>query len=207
MKHRLFLGDETVQGNPLAHYIRFVIYLYIFWLLISGSLQVKFLIMGAVSCLIIAWVCTPLFMIDNISHTKKYFLLGIPLHRLIGYAIWVVKEMILANVDVIKATWKKNLPIEPELLHFYVSMDNPVALSLLANSITLTPGTITLNVSRDNIYEIHALTPGAAEGIRSGSMAIKVAKLFGVEAGFEMLPTPCPDCPICKKVKEDETCA
>ena len=207
MKNRLHLGDPTVVGNPIAHYIRFTIYLYIFWLLISGNLQLKFLIMGAVACLLVAWVCTPLFMIDNISHTRKYFLLNVSLIRLIGYVFWLLKELLLANIDVAKAVWKKALPIKPELLHFHVAMDNPVALALLANSITLTPGTITLNVSKGNIYEIHALTPGAAEGIRSGAMANKVAKLFGLEAEFVMLPTPCPDCPVCNMEKEDNTCA
>ena len=54
MKNRLHLGDPTVVGNPIAHYIRFTIYLYIFWLLISGNLQLKFLIMGAVACLLVA---------------------------------------------------------------------------------------------------------------------------------------------------------
>lgn len=206
MKNRLHLSDSTVVGNPIAHYIRFTIYLYIFWLLISGNLQLKFLLMGAVACLAIAWVCTPLFMIENITHTKKYFLLNVSILRLIGYVFWLLKELILANVDVAKAVWKRELPIEPTLLHFHVSMDNPVALALLANSITLTPGTITLNVSKDNIYEIHALTPGAAEGIVSGAMAKKVAWLFGLEHGFEMLPTPCPDCPICRFNKEDNTC-
>lgn len=206
MKNRLHLGDSTVVGNPITHYIRFTIYLYIFWLLISGNLQLKFLIMGAVACLLVAWVCTPLLMIDNITHTKKYFLLNIPIHRLIGYVFWLLKELILANMDVMKTTWKKELPIKPELLHFHVAIDNPVALALLANSITLTPGTITLNVSRDNIYEIHALTPGAAEGIKSGAMANKVAKLFGLAAEFQMLPTPCPDCPVCKMTKEDTPC-
>lgn len=207
MKKRLFIGDATVVGNPIAHYIRFAIYLYIFWLLISGSLELKFLIMGAVACLAVAWVCTPLFMIDNISHTKKYFMLNIPIIHLIGYAFWLLKELIMANIDVIKATWKKELPIEPELLHFHVAIDNPIALAMLANSITLTPGTITLNVSKDNIFEIHALTPGAADGIKSGAMANKVGKLFGQQAEFQMLPTPCPDCPICKSHKEDNTCA
>lgn len=206
MKDRLFLSDPTVVGNPIGHYIRFSIYLYIFWLLISGSLQAKFLIMGAVACLVIAWVCTPLFMIDNISHTKKYFMLNVSVIKLIAYVFWLLKELLMANLDVMKATWKKELPIEPTLLHFHVSIDNPIALALIANSITLTPGTITLNVSRDNIFEIHALTPGAADGILSGATAKKVAWLFGLEDGFTILPTPCPGCPICKK-QEENTCA
>lgn len=206
MKHRLFMGDPAVVGNPTTHYLRFAIYLYIFWLLITGSMQPKFLIMGAIASLIVAWVCTPLFMIDNLSHTKKYFLLAVPLFPLIGYLFWLLKELLLANLDVIQAVWKKQLPIEPKLLHFQVAFDNPAALAMLANSITLTPGTITLSVSKDNIFEIHALTPGAAEGICSGAMAQKVGHLFRQDISFTMLETPCSDCPVCQKQKEESTC-
>lgn len=187
MGDRLFLHDETVVGNPFAHYIRFTVYMFLFWLLISQSFTVKFIVMGIVASFVVAWVCTPLFMIRNYDQTKKYFALGVPLIPFIGYVIWLIKELVLANIDVAKATWKKSLPIEPEVIRFQVLFDNPLAIGLLANSITLTPGTITLNVSRDGVYEIHALTPGAADGIRSGSMMKKVAKLYKEDETFRLV--------------------
>ncbi|MCU6763130.1 Multiple resistance and pH homeostasis protein E [uncultured Roseburia sp.] len=178
MKKRLYLDDKDVVGNPVCHYARFSIYLFIFWLLISGSLHLKFLIIGIIASLTVAWVCTPLFMIRNQSQTKKYFALAVPLPGLAVYLIWLLKELILSNIDVAKAVLKKSLPITPEVIRFQVKYDNPLAITLLANSITLTPGTLTLNVTADGIFEIHSLTPAASEGIKSGSMAKKVARLL-----------------------------
>jgi len=58
---------------------------------------------------------------------------------------------------------------------------------LLANSITLTPGTVTLNVDDEGLFEIHALTVGAAEGVLDGSFQKKVADLFGEELDFAVV--------------------
>lgn len=62
-----------------------------------------------------------------------------------------------------------------------------MALTVLANSITLTPGTVTMNVTDDGVYEIHALTDDAAEGIRAGDMQRRVARLFGQDESFVMI--------------------
>lgn len=187
MNDRLFLHDKTVVGNPYAHYLRFTVYMFLFWLLISQTFTVKFIVMGLAASFVVSWVCTPLFMIRNHDQTKKYFALGVPLIPFAVYVLWLLKELVLANIDVAQATWKKSLPIEPEIIRFQVGFDNPLAIALLANSITLTPGTITLNVDRQGVYEIHALTPGAAEGIRSGSMMKKVAKLYKEDETFRLL--------------------
>lgn len=175
------------MGNPVLHYIRFSIYLFLFWLLISGSLHLKFLVIGAFGSLVVAWVCTPLFMIRNGDRTKKYFALAFPIFKFFLYLIWLLKELILSNLDVAQAVLKKSLPIKPLVLKFQVSFDNPMAIAVLANSITLTPGTLTMNVDARGIYEIHALTDTAAKGIRSGAMIKKVAALFGEPPAFTLL--------------------
>lgn len=54
-----------------------------------------------------------------------------------------------------------------------------MAYVMLANSITLTPGTVTINVTDEDLFEIHALTDGAAAGVLDGSMQKKVAELYG----------------------------
>lgn len=187
MGYRTSYHDPQIVGSPIRHYLRFCVYLFVFWLLITQNLSVKFLCMGAVGALAVAWVCMPLFLIQNLSHTKRYFMLDIPLIPLIDYFIWLLKELILANLDVAKTVWKKELPIRPKLIVFHVTFDNPIALSLLANSITLTPGTITLKVNRENEFYIHALTPAAAEGICAGSMAKKIAALFHEDATVTMI--------------------
>ena len=187
MKKRIFLNTNDIVGNPLAHYIRFSCYLFIFWLLISGSVHLKFLVIGAVSSLVVAWICMPLFTVPNRSHAKKYFVLAIRIIPLIGYTFWIFKELALANLDVAKVIWKKDLSITPVVLRFQIYFDNPLAIAMLANSITLTPGTVTLNTNAENIYEIHALTPTAIEGIKQGNMIKKVAALFQEDPTFLIL--------------------
>lgn len=187
MQRTNFLRDPEVVGNPRLHYLTFALYLFVFWLLITANLEPKFLIMGLSSSIVVTWLCMPLFMLHNQSHTKKYFMLGFSPLKLLLYTLWLMKELILANIDVAKAALKKELPIQPQILHVQCHYDNPLALTLLANSITLTPGTITVNVSHGNVYTIHALTPGAAQGIIDGSMLKKVAELLNDSPEYEML--------------------
>ncbi|MCR5665513.1 MAG: Na+/H+ antiporter subunit E [Eubacterium sp.] len=176
------------KGN-VVNYFRFVVYMFIFWLLITQIYTMKFLIMGAAASFVVAWICMPLFMIRNLSQTKQYFVFDVSLLKFFAYFIWLMKELVLANLDVTKTVLKKELPIEPKVICFRVGFDNPLAIALLANSITLTPGTITLHVNKSNVFEIHALTQGAAEGILSGSMAKKVAWLYGYENTVEIMDT------------------
>lgn len=101
--------------------------------------------------------------------------------------MWLLKELVLANIDVVKATVRPELRIDPKVIRFVFRSDNPMAKVLLANSITLTPGTVTINVTPEGIYEVHALTDGAAGGLLSGAMPRKVAALFGEKFDFMVL--------------------
>ncbi|SDB23487.1 multicomponent Na+:H+ antiporter subunit E [Eubacterium oxidoreducens] len=170
-------------------YIRFVVYMFIFWLLITQIYTMKFLIMGAAASFVVAWICMPLFTIRNLSQTKQYFVFDVSLVKFFAYFIWLMKELVLANLDVTKAVMQKTVRIEPKVICFRVNFDNPLAIALLANSITLTPGTITLHVNKSNVYEIHALTRTAAQGILDGSMAKKVAWLYDYDDTVEILDT------------------
>ncbi len=180
-------GEIELVGNPLHHYIKFACYLFVFWLLISGSFHLKFVIIGMVTSLIVAKICMPIFTVPNLDHTKKYFILQMSPIALIGYVLWLTKELIMANVDVVKHIWFNKDDQAQTVVKFKAEFDNPVAIALLANSITLTPGTITLRAKRDHIFEIHALTPGAREGIEQGSMVKKIEKLMHEDANFKVI--------------------
>ena len=73
------------------------------------------------------------------------------------------------------------------LVEFDSGLPGTVQNVLLANAITLTPGTVTMNMTEDGLYEVHALTVGAAEGLRGGDMQKMVAWLFGETYEFELL--------------------
>ena len=179
MKTKDMLKDETVVGSPMKHLLVLAGVLFAFWFLLSGKIDLKFLTYGVLTALISAWICVPLLILPNADGTKKYFIFDVPLGKYALYWLWLLNEVIKANIDVVKATVKSEMVINPRVIRFRIKMDNPMAHTTLANSITLTPGTVTLNVTDDGLYEIHALTDGAAEGLLERGMQKRVADLFG----------------------------
>ncbi len=179
MKTRDMLKDQTIVGSPVKHLTVLAIVLFIFWNLMCGRFDLKFLTYGVLVSGVAAWVCVPLLLIPNADGTKKYFIFDINLGKYILYWIWLLNEVVKANIDVVKATVKPEMEIEPGVIRFRVKWDNPMAHTTLANSITLTPGTVTMNVTEDGLYEVHGLTVGAKEGLLEGGMQQKVAELFG----------------------------
>ena len=109
---------------------------------------------------------------------------SVSIPKFIMYFFWLMWQLVLANIDVLLATTAQELDIDPKVVRFYFRADNPMASVVLANSITLTPGTVTINVTDDGLYEIHALTKGAAAGVLDGSMQKKVADLYGEKFDF-----------------------
>lgn len=179
LKTKDMLKDETIVGSPVKHLVVLTCVLFFFWILLSGKIDLKFLTYGALTAVISAWICVPLLLLPNAKGTKKYFIFDVPLAKYAVYWLWLLNEVVKANIDVVKATVKSEMVINPRVIRFRIKMDNPMAHATLANSITLTPGTVTLNVTEDGLYEIHALTDGAAEGLLEGGMQKRIADLFG----------------------------
>jgi len=169
------------------YYFKLVIIMLVFWILLSGRFEVKFLIYGVLTSLIASYVCMPLLMFRSTDGKNEYFALGFPIWRLAIYCVWIFWQLITSNFALARAIVSPNLKINPKVVRFKVNMDNPMALTVLANSITLTPGTVTMNVTDDGIYEIHALTDDAAAGIAAGDMQRHVARLFGQDENFMMI--------------------
>ena len=160
--------------------------LFCLWLLLSGTFQTKFLIYGILTAVISAWVSYPLLLLPNADATTKYFVFGVNPVKLVIYFFWLMWQLVLANVDVLKATVRSEIEINPRIVRFRYKTDNPMAMVILANSITLTPGTVTIDLTDEGVFYIHALTDGAAEGL-NGGMQKMVAWLFGEQYDFEML--------------------
>ena len=187
MKTKDMLNDKTIVGSPMKHLTVLAVVLFAFWFLLSGKVDFKFLLYGVLTAIISAWICVPLLLLPNADGTKKYFIFDVNLGKYAVYWLWLLKEVVNANIDVVKATVKSEMVINPRVIAFRIKYDNPMAHTTLANSITLTPGTVTLNVTEDGLYEIHALTDGAAEGLLGGGMQQKVADLFGEPFIYEVV--------------------
>lgn len=184
MEKQGILHDKSIVGSPVVHLVGMAVVLFAFWMILSGRTEVKFIVYGVLTSVVTAWITYPLLLIPNKDGSRKYFIFGISILKFIKYALWLLWQLVLANIDVARATTNQNLEIDPKVVRFYFRTENPMAEVVLADSITLTPGTVTLNVTDDGLFEIHALTVGAAAGVLDGSMQKKVAELFGEKLDF-----------------------
>ena len=127
-----------------------------FWLLLSGHYEPLLLTLGVGSCALVVYLCRRMDVVDQG---------GVPLHvrgRFWLYVPWLMKEIFMANLAVAKIILDPRLPISPQVVLFHGSQQTDLGKALYANSITLTPGTITTGVNGHE-FEIHALTAADLE--------------------------------------------
>jgi multicomponent Na+:H+ antiporter subunit E len=152
------------------------VFLFAVWLLLSGHYTATLIGYGGLSCLAVVALVGHLGILDAEALPAH---LGI---RPFLYFPWLMKEIVLSNIAVARVILTPGLPIRPRLLRVAASQQSDVGRVTYANSITLTPGTITLDV-RDGTLLVHALTTESAEGLLSGDMDRRVARLEGLGAG------------------------
>lgn len=181
------VNGGSIVGSSMVHRLSLFIAMFIFWLVMAGRTEVKFIIYGLLTAAVTTWVTYPLLLVPNKDGSKRYYIFGFSIFKFIYYAGWLMWQMVLANIDVLLATTSQELQINPKLVRFRFKTDNPVTKVILANSITLTPGTVTLDVDAEDVFVIHALTDGAAAGVMDGGMQKMVAELMGEEYEFEAL--------------------
>ena len=147
----------------------FVFYFAI-WLLLSGHYDPLLLTLGVLSCITCLYVTWKAKFIDEE---------GLPLHLLIRlpiYTLWLFKEIIKANIDTAKIIIINNP--DPQNFRVKSSQKTEAGKVTYANSITLTPGTVTTVLDGD-ILEVHALSSDMADDVKSGAMDKKVSWLEG----------------------------
>ena len=147
----------------------FVFY-FVIWLLLSGHYDPLLLTLGGLSCITCLYVTWKAKFIDEE---------GLPLHLLIRlpiYTLWLFKEIIKANIDTAKIIIFNNP--DPQNFRVKSSQKTEAGKVTYANSITLTPGTVTTVLDGD-ILEVHALSSDMADDVKSGVMDKKVSWLEG----------------------------
>lgn len=96
------------------------------------------------------------------------------------YFIWLFWQIIVSGIHVAKILLTPSLPIKSSVVRFKVNYPNPHAKMILGNSITLTPGTLTVDINDDE-FIVHAISPVSFEGIANDKMPQQVLKLFTTE--------------------------
>lgn len=158
----------------LLHAVSLSIALSILWLLLSGHFTDPLLLsLGLASVVAVVIIAHRMDVIDHEGH---------PVHlswRALLYWPWLIKEIFKANLDVAKAILTLPRGIEPTVFSVPATQHSELGRVIYANSITLTPGTVTIGLDGDRVT-VHALTKGAKEGVESGEMDARVTAVEGM---------------------------
>jgi len=140
------------------------------WLLWSGIYNTLLLVLGLFSCLLTIYIK---YRMDYFASDEFAMNFG---RRLFSYWLWLAKEVVKSSLDVARIVLSPSLPISPQVVTIQASSKHPVYQAILANSVTLTPGTLALDVYKGEIT-VHALTAAGAAELKRGEMDRRVAAL------------------------------
>ena len=154
-------------------FIATFIILFVFWMVMSGKFDLFHAALGVISCLLVTHLSGDLLF----KETRKGR--GKEIFRFIVYIPWLIYQIILANLHVVRLALSPRMSelINPQLIRFKVNLKSDIAKVTFANSITLTPGTITADIVGDE-YIVHALSQPVADDLLSGEMEQRVAHIF-----------------------------
>jgi multicomponent Na+:H+ antiporter subunit E len=152
------------------YYLILTLPLALFWVLLSGHFTALLLSLGLVSVLIVVWFLRRMDRIDGeVSFMRLSF-------GLLGYLVWLLGAVVKANLEVTRLIWAPEMPISPNWSRIETEINTPLKKTLYANSITLTPGTLT-TTARENHLMVHCLTNENTTDLRKGEMEGRIRKL------------------------------
>jgi len=165
--------SSAKSGKGFGIFVTFCV-MFLFWLLLSGIFDVLHVGAGIICSAIIAFVSYDLLV------TQKWDKMLRKSGRFIIYIVWELWQILLANFDVAYRVLHPKMPIDPLVIEFDTSLRSDLAIVTLANSITLTPGTITINIEQEKgRFQVHAIAQKPADALLvDKTMQEKVAKVF-----------------------------
>lgn len=178
-----------MKKNTVINWIWTAVLLMALWFVMSEKTEAKFLIIGAASSMLISSICLRILTLPGRKSDELYYVAAVNPVKGIYYFFWLIVQIIKSALYVAKVALFRMDELDPSIAWFRADYDSPAASALLANSITLTPGTVTIDISEDGIYSVHALTGQLRGGLLDGSMQQKIAWLYGEEIHFEIVET------------------
>jgi multicomponent Na+:H+ antiporter subunit E len=157
---------------------------YLFYLLLAGSLATFELVTGAISASIVAVSLWGVSLTTPVDPRRTFWQL-VRFGLYVPYLLW---EIAKANLQIAYVVLHPRLPIDPEVVEFDAAVWSVLPATTLANSITLTPGTLTVDVSRDH-FTVHTLTRSTREDLFTGALERAVRFVFYGRAAAR-IPSP-----------------
>jgi multicomponent Na+:H+ antiporter subunit E len=152
------------------------------WVVLSGKFDALHLVLGAGSAVGISLGTRRLLLLPPaIGPEAVHPFAALPWLRLLAYIPWLLWQIVLSSLQVAYVVLHPSMPIQPGFIRFRTTLPHPLARLTLATSITLTPGTITIDV-QDEEFIVHALTKTGAQSLDppagNGDMQRRVAAIY-----------------------------
>ncbi len=165
--------SPLTRAAGLGQFVLLFCSTYAFYLLVSGTLSTFDLATGAISAGVVSAI---LWHIATRGRVDPRRIAG-RVARLAVYAPYLLWEIAKANIDIARVVLHPKLPIDPRMVEFDAAVWSELPAATLANSITLTPGTLTVDVTQRH-FTVHSLTKGAREDLLDGALERAVRFVF-----------------------------
>ena len=152
------------------YYRNLALVLSAFWLILSGHFDPLLLALGVAS---VGLVMVMMHRMNLADHEPQSLY---PSGALLGYLVWLMGCVIRSNLDLAHRIWTPALPIQPSWTRLDTAVSTPMEKTLYANSITLTPGTLTTDVREDH-FMVHSLSQDSLDELREGEMERRIRRL------------------------------
>ncbi|OQY01045.1 MAG: cation:proton antiporter [Desulfobacteraceae bacterium 4572_130] len=165
------------SGKPFKSILSFsltFILMFGLWVILSGNFEPLLIFLGLFSSFLCAFFFKDLLFSDPDSD----FLLI--MFRFFKYIPWLIFEIIKANFHLLYLVFHPRMKdmIDPHVVVIKTGLKKEMSIVTMANSITLTPGTITINADREGVFKVHSIDKESAEAL-PGTMLKKTARIFG----------------------------
>jgi multicomponent Na+:H+ antiporter subunit E len=170
------MNSESTEGRSGASLVRtggaLLCGLLLVWLALSGHFTTWMVFLGVLSCVGVLALSIRMGIVDmeRMANTIGW--------RIAGYFPWLIVQIVKANLDVARRILAPGCPISPTLVRIKALQKSDVGVTAFANSITLTPGTITIRAV-DGMVLVHGISKEATEDLQEGEMNRRVAALEG----------------------------
>lgn len=149
--------------------------LFSFWILLSGETNPILISSGILSSLLVSYFSYD--MLISKGNLKKNIIMYM---KFLKYQPYLLFQIILANIDVIYRVLHPKLPIDPVVVKFKTNLEKEFCIVTYGNSITLTPGTVTIDINKDKEFIVHALVSNYADSLLKGEMEKRIKQIENV---------------------------
>ncbi|MEA3471543.1 MAG: Na+/H+ antiporter subunit E, partial [Thermodesulfobacteriota bacterium] len=167
----VLMGTQKKKTGFQSFVVTFLM-LFAFWALLSGKFDTFHLSLGVICSFVVALIGH-----DLLFANVRVGDIRVIVQRFLSYLPWHAYQIVVANFHVAYLALSPTMPISPKIMRFKTKLESDISWVTLANSITLTPGTITIDIEEGE-FVVHALSEKLADDLNTGEMEDRIAHVF-----------------------------